>query len=113
VVVLLDDNGDFRSALAANLADDGFAVREYGKPADVPLGSLPAPQVLILDYQMPGENGLAFADRFHAAHPGVPVVMITAYWSDYLDAQVTARDFLTLRRKPIDYDQLLALLPPA
>lgn len=113
VVVLLDDDEDFRSALAANLIDDGFAVREYARPADVPLDTLPAPRALILDYQMPGENGLSFADRFHTAHPDVPVVMITAYWSDYLDAQVGARDYLTLRRKPIDYEQLTALLPPA
>lgn len=112
MVLLLDDDDDFRSALAANLADDGFRVREFARPADVPpLISLQGLTMLILDYQMSGEDGLSFADRFHAAHADVPVVMVTAYWSDYLDAEVAARDFLTLRRKPVDYDQLAKLIP--
>jgi CheY-like chemotaxis protein len=67
--------------------------------------------ILILDYQMDGEDGLSFADRFHASHPDVPVVMLTAYWSEYLEAAAAARDYMLLRRKPVDYDELAALLP--
>jgi DNA-binding NtrC family response regulator len=112
MVLLLDDDEDFRSALAANLADDGFRVTEFARPADLPpLTSLQGLTMLILDYQMSGENGLSVADRFHATHPDVPVVMVTAYWSDYLDAEVAARDFITLRRKPVDYDELAKLIP--
>lgn len=67
--------------------------------------------MLIVDYQMNGEDGLSFADHFHAAYPDVPVLMVTAYWSTFLDAEVAARGFVTLRRKPIDYDELASLLP--
>lgn len=113
MVVLLDDDNDFRLALAANLNDDGYRVRDFARAADVP--PLPLPEaitVLIVDFEMGGENGLSFADRFHASHPDVPVVMLTAYWSDFLDRAISARDFITLRRKPIDYDDLARLLPP-
>src|SRR5262249_11873490 len=97
---------------AANLSDDGYLVETFARPADVPpLTSLVGLSMLILDYQMEGEDGLSFADRFHAAHPDVPVVMVTAYWSRFLDAEIDARDFITLRRKPIDYDELARLLP--
>lgn len=114
LVLVLDDDDDFRSALAANLEDDGYTVRQFARPADVPaLQSLGKPSILIVDYQMTGEDGLAFSDRFHAAHPDVPVLMITAYWSKLVDAEVDARGFLTLRRKPIDYDELARLLPAA
>jgi len=112
MVLLIDDDEDFRAALAANLVDDGYQVTEFAAPTHVPpLTSLEGLTTLILDYQLSGEDGLAFADRFHTAHPNVPVVMVTAYWSNYLDAQVAARDFITLRRKPIDYEELARLLP--
>ena len=114
MVLLLDDDDDFRLALAANLNDDGYRVEHYARAADVPpLTSLEGLTMLILDYQMQGEDGLSFADRFHAAHPDVPVVMATAYWSNYLDAEVAAREFITLRRKPIDYEELARMLPVA
>jgi DNA-binding NtrC family response regulator len=112
MVLLLDDDRDFRSALAANLADDGIAVREYAHPHEVPpLGSFERLSMLIIDYQLRGEDGLTFADRFHAVHPEVPVVMVTAYWTAHLEAEAARRGYLTLRRKPIDYDEIARLLP--
>ena len=112
MVLLLDEDADFRLALAANLADDGHGVCHFGRPAEVPpLASLEALTLLILDHQFEGETGLAFADRFHASHPGVPVVMLTAYESERLRSEAARRPFLTLRRKPIDYEELARLLP--
>jgi DNA-binding NtrC family response regulator len=114
MVLLLDPDEDFRSALAEHLSDDGYGVTQFGRPADLPhLGSFARLAMLILDHQLDGENGLSFADRFHAAHPAVPVVMVTSYLSEYLIAEVAQRDFITLRRKPIDYDDLARLLPAA
>jgi two-component system, NtrC family, nitrogen regulation response regulator GlnG len=114
MVLLLDDDEDFRLALAESLIDDGHAVSHFARPADVPpLGSLEQVTMLLLDQQLEGESGLAFADRFHAAHPGVPVVMMTVYESAHLASEVAKRDFLILRRKPIDYDELARLLPVA
>jgi DNA-binding NtrC family response regulator len=112
MVLLLDDDDDFRSALAANLVDDGYVVRHFARPGDLPpLTSFEGLTMLILDYQIAGEDGLAFADRFHATHPSVPVVMLTAYRSRFLDSQVASRDFITLHRKPVDYEELASLLP--
>jgi DNA-binding NtrC family response regulator len=112
MVLLVDDDQDFRKALADNLADDGIVVHQFDRPSQVPpLDSLDELTMVILDYQMEGENGLEFADKFHASHPEVPVVLVTAYWSAYLDAEVERRGYLTLRRKPVDYEDLARLLP--
>lgn len=114
MVLLLDDDDDFRLALAATLSEDGYRVQHFARPAQVP--SLPLGEsvsMLILEFEMDGENGLSFADRFHAAHPSVPVVMLSAYATEFLEREIAARDFITLRRKPIDYDELAQLLPQA
>ena len=112
MVLLLDNDDDFRAALAANLSDDGHAVWHCATAAELPpLQSFEALTMLIVDQQLSGESGLAFADRFHVAHPGVPVVMITAYESEHLVAEVARRDFITLRHKPIDYEEVARLLP--
>lgn len=112
MVLLVDDDEDFRRALAANLVDDGHMVIDYASPDDVPpLHTLESLSILILDYQMRGEDGLSFADRFHVFHPDVPVVMVTAYLSRHLEGAAATRPYLVLRRKPVDYDELAALLP--
>jgi DNA-binding NtrC family response regulator len=112
MVLLLDSDDDFRAALAANLSDDGYQVVHFARPGDLPsLADLQGLTMLILDYQMEGENGLSFADRFHATHPSVPVVMVTTYASRQLEAAVAARAFITLRRKPVDYEELARMLP--
>jgi two-component SAPR family response regulator len=59
---------------------------------------------------MPGENGLDFADRFHAVHPCVPVLMVTAHWERKLQRQVLHRDNLYLLCKPVDHVLLSRLV---
>jgi DNA-binding NtrC family response regulator len=112
MVLLLDDDADFRLALAAHLVDDGHGVHHARRPAELPPPhSFEGLTVLILDQQLEGESGLAFADRFHSTRPTVPVVMLTADESDRLRREVRRRPFITLRRKPIDYSELARLLP--
>src|SRR5512143_3952360 len=112
MVLLIDDDEDFRRALADNLADDGRLVIQYARPEEVPpLQTLERLSVLIVDYQTRGEDGLSFADRFHAFHPDIPIVRVRAYLSNHLEGAAAARPFLVLRRKPVDYDELAALLP--
>ena len=112
MVVLVDDDNSFRSALAENLRDDGHEVVEYSAPSEVPLlkrlGEVRG--VLITDYEMPGANGLVFADTFHTTHPSIPVVMITASPTPNLVAQAAARTFVRLLRKPLDYNDLRTVL---
>jgi two-component system, NtrC family, nitrogen regulation response regulator GlnG len=111
MVLLVDDDDVFRSALAANLREDGHRVEEFHAPRDLPeLATLEEVSVLITDYQLSGEDGLTLADRFHGAHPRAPVFMVTSYWTEHLEAEAARRDFLTLLRKPLDYDEIARLL---
>lgn len=97
--------------MADNLRDDGYVVHEFRTPRQIPsISMLAAVDALIIDDQMPGEDGLTFTDRFHEAHPSVPVIMVTAYLTHYLEAQVARRDFMQILRKPLDYEDLQHLL---
>jgi FixJ family two-component response regulator len=112
MVLLLDDDDTFRNALTDLLIEDGYDVATFHDPSQVPpLEEFPVPRAVVLDYEMPTENGLSFADRFHRVHPAVLVIMLSAYPETLLRAQIIARPYLTYRRKPIAYRTLVALLP--
>ncbi len=110
-ILLIDDDEDFRTGLAGVLRDDGFGVLEYAGGHELPMpDALPGIRLIITDYQMPGDSGLAIADRYHAAHPSVPIVLVTAHWSRQLEAEVAARPFIRLCRKPFNYEDIETLL---
>ncbi len=109
--MLVDDDPNFRADLTDLLCEDGFAVRVYGSPVEVPpLETLDKIALMITDYEMPEENGLAFADRFHAAHPNVPVVLLTGYCATVLEGSLRARRFVHLCSKPFGFEEFHSLL---
>lgn len=111
MVLLLDDDDSFRNALAENLRDDGYRVVDYGAAQDLPpFTALSDVKVLVTDYDLPGTNGLTFADRFHAAYPNVPIIMVTGACTRHLEAQAAARGFVSVLQKPLEYDKLHRLL---
>ncbi|MEO6029450.1 MAG: response regulator [Candidatus Binatia bacterium] len=109
-VVVVDDDMSFRSGLAANLADDGHAVSEFSDPRDVPPNIVRAADVVLTDYHMAAIDGLTFADSVHTLRPEAAIVLATAFWTVELETAVTARPFLHLCRKPVDYDELHTLV---
>jgi DNA-binding NtrC family response regulator len=111
-IVLLDDDESFRNALAENLRDDGYHVVEYAAAHEVPpLTALDEVRVVVTDYDLPGTNGLTFADTFHSVYPDVPIILVTGVCTRSLEDQAAARGFVCLLRKPIEYDTLYHLLP--
>ena len=112
-VVVVDDDASFRSGVAANLEDDGHLVYQYEDPRDVPTSSLDAAHVVVSDYQMAEVDGITFAEQVHARRPDVSIVLATAYWTVEMEAEVAARPFIRLCRKPVDYDELHALVHQA
>ncbi len=110
-IVLVDGDDDFRSAFAANLRDDGYEVREYANPSELPdLGMLQGVGLLITDYEMSSQSGIRLADAFHTAHPQIPVVLTAGCWNAQVEAQAAARAYVQRRRKPIDYGEFLSLV---
>jgi two-component system nitrogen regulation response regulator GlnG len=86
---IVDDDQSIRFVLEKALAREQFAVRSFASGRDV-LAALDddEPQVLVSDIRMPGGSGIELLSKVKARHPGLPVIVMTAY-SD-LDSAVSA-----------------------
>ncbi|MBC7952033.1 MAG: response regulator transcription factor [Rhodospirillaceae bacterium] len=80
-VVLVDDDDLFRESLGRNLADAGYAVRDFARGAlalDHLLAGTEQPGLVILDWRMPEMNGIEVLKRIRAASLDVPAIFLTA-----------------------------------
>jgi len=87
---VVDDDQSIRFVLEKALAREQFAVRSFGSPRDVltAMSGGDAPQVLVSDIRMPGGSGIDLLSEVKQRHPGLPVIIMTAF-SD-LDSAVSA-----------------------
>lgn len=109
-VLLVDDEESFRVNLASMLRDDGHPVVDYPSAEAALSAGLSDVSVLVTDYSMPGASGVALADRLHEVRPRTPVVVVSAYRTETIETQAQRRPWVTLRSKPLDYDDLHALI---
>ncbi len=86
---IVDDDQSIRFVLEKALAREDLPVRSFTNPRDV-LAALDddEPQVLVSDIRMPGGSGIDLLAQVKERHPGLPVIIMTAF-SD-LDSAVSA-----------------------
>ncbi len=78
-ILVVEDHDDLREATVATLAAMGHAVRgvDCAEALDEALASF-RPDLLLLDLNLPGEDGLSIARRLRAAEPDIGIIMVTA-----------------------------------
>jgi two-component system, NtrC family, nitrogen regulation response regulator GlnG len=90
---IVDDDQSIRFVLEKALLRENLRTRSFTNPKDV-LAALDdatdeeGPQILVSDIRMPGGSGLDLLEKVKAKHPGLPVIIMTAF-SD-LDSAVSA-----------------------
>jgi len=86
-VMVVDDTDHVRRMLTSMLSLDGFEV--VGNAADGPQAienvEQADPDVVVVDYKMPGMDGLATARGIRAARPDQVMILYTAYIDDKLE----------------------------
>lgn len=66
---------------------------------------------ILVDYRMPGEDGVSFVERLHESRPDLPAVLMTAYpHPDVMAAAVNRGHVAGLFVKPFDEGRLVLTL---
>ncbi|KLD77986.1 nitrogen regulation protein NR(I) [Xanthomonas hyacinthi] len=108
---VVDDDRSVRFVLSTALRDAGYSVDGFDSAAAAlqALAQRPLPDLLFTDVRMPGDDGLVLLDKLKAAHPQLPVIVMSAYTDVASTAGAFrggAHEFLS---KPFDLDDAVAL----
>ena len=111
-VVLAEDDDEMRELLAEELRKDGYDVLEArdGNEMELRLKSvrhcpLRAPDVIVMDYRMPGHSGLEILRELREEQWTTPVVIITAFVDDTIQSQADGLNAKVFP-KPFDIEEL-------
>ncbi len=108
---IVDDDKSIRWVLEKALARENIPCRLFASAREaIEALAEDAPQVLVSDIRMPGASGLELLSAIKEKHPGLPVIIMTAY-SDLESAvaafQGGAFEYLP---KPFDVDNAIELI---
>lgn len=110
-ILLVDDDPDVRALLGEFLTQRGFIVHAArdGRHALQVLSHIQAPDVILLDYNMPVMNGSQFLGRkrWNPRLRGIPVVILSAQSRVLTPVGLDAVEILY---KPLDLERLLTLV---
>lgn len=108
-LLAVDDDQDIRTVLKANLGFHGFTVVTAANLAEArEVLKNTSPSLIILDLTLPDGDGLDFCGEIKAAHPQIPVIMLTArdkLQDKIIGLETGADDYVV---KPFETCELLA-----
>jgi DNA-binding NarL/FixJ family response regulator len=86
-VMVVDDTDHVRRMLTSMLSLDGFAVVGEASSGPVAVDAVDEadPDIVVIDYKMPGMDGLATARGIRARRPNQVMILYTAYIDDALE----------------------------
>jgi CheY-like chemotaxis protein len=104
-VLVVDDNARIRKLLAVAFLSDGFTTcvqAENGKEG-IEAAKQIKPDVITLDFSMPGMIGLATASELRRLFPKTPIILFTLYADSLLrtDASKAGVSLVLLKTAPL------------
>lgn len=115
-ILVVDDQTAVTSLLARYISKLGLVPLTENSGADALTllenkgGAIDA---VILDVSMPGMDGVECLKKIRAAHPDLPVIMMSGYWEESVGGQIRAGDIVGFLNKPFTVDELTDLLQRA
>lgn len=107
LVAIVDDDEDVRMSLDTLLVSHGYRTALF-PDAETYLASDIGDEArcIVTDVQMPGKSGIELA-KIVRENGGQPVILITAFPANGIDAQARAAGVRAMYRKPFDPDALI------
>jgi DNA-binding response OmpR family regulator len=107
-IVIVEDEHDLNNLIRAHLEHDGHTVYQaFDGPAGLALVDQHRPELVILDWMLPGRDGLAVCRQIRQEHL-MPIMMLTARGEEIdrvMGLEVGADDYVV---KPFSIRELLA-----
>jgi FixJ family two-component response regulator len=108
VVAVVDDDESIRMALASLLRSVGFVVLLFSSAEELlHRQNLSSIRCLILDWRMPGMDGLQLQRNLSANGWRIPTIFLTAHQSEEGRAQALTGGAIAFLHKPVDAEVLL------
>ena len=107
-ISIVDDDASMREAIKTLINSIGLSVDEFSSADDF-LKSARSEvfDCLILDVRMPGLDGLELQRRLAAANIAIPIVFITAHYSEDQRRKAMDAGAIAFLRKPFTEQELL------
>jgi DNA-binding NtrC family response regulator len=112
-ILLLDDDAEVVAALGKFLRKRGYDVTTTAWPADAVeiLGKADRSfDVVITDIRMPAISGFTLMRALREAHPGMAVIVISAFANSVICEAALDDGAIACLAKPVDTDLLLEVL---
>jgi len=110
-ILLVDDNRDSCDLAAMRLGASGYVTDTANDGATaLKLASQNHYDLAIIDFQMPGMNGVDLFRQMHAQHPEIVGIFLTGFTT--IDVVFPAIDAGIMRvlPKPVDFSELMPLI---
>ena len=109
-ILVVDDDPEVRRVLIDSLEVLGFQVvaAEDG-PSGLRALAAESPDLMVVDFAMPGMNGAQLAELARSERPGLPIIFASGY-ADTSAVEAAAGVSSTILRKPFDINELEAAL---
>lgn len=110
-IVLVEDNDELRESIADALIASGHKVVAQDCAEALPeAAALSGFDLIIIDVNLPGENGFSLAQRIRKAHSDVGIIIMTARNEsrDKIEGYAAGADIYMT--KPLELDELLAAI---
>jgi two-component system, response regulator RegA len=108
-VLVVDDDSAFRITLQSALRRRGIVARTAATVAEgLALLEDDPVDLVILDYRMPGEDGLSALEKYRARAPETTIVMLTGFGDIPLAVTALRRGADLFLTKPVEIDRLLS-----
>jgi FixJ family two-component response regulator len=98
-IMVVDDDQAVRNSLKFSLEIDGFSVRAYPSGQEL-LNETDMPDYgcLVIDYNLPGLNGLDLLSKLRARHSNLPAILATTHVDANLRRRIAASGMVLVEK---------------